>query len=355
MSRSAQSAFVTLILLGCFVVPTLADQEGGGFAYKAYTADQKHVFVMLNQANRLQPAYKDDLYPESGMYLNDGSVISLWTVDWSGRVYLPNGGKFVVRRGPWARYSGRYNEEALTFFYRDQLLRSYRSKDLVDFPWLLSHTASHYTWSPPECATRPGFEDGSVVSVGGNEYPNNTFVRFDDQKKTMEVETQLGDRLMFDLTTGLMISASRPARTICVLAFSILLIVYVFYHYRASGRAKETLISPSNFLIGFLVCGSLISLPTIATFFTGAADVCDGEDAPTLYTRIWLAYYLIPPYFMNLFTDFVADSEILITPGSVGTLMRTALFWSGATAVFAVLDKFVARAFRRLRRSGSQH
>jgi hypothetical protein len=281
------------------------------------------------------------------MYINDGSNVPLWSVDWAGGVNLPNGGDYVVRRGAWARYSGSYAEEAFTFFYRNELLETFRVKNLVDFPWLLSHTASHYTWSTSSCSA-PSVGDGSVVRVGGSEYPNNSGVRFDDQNRTMEVETQLGDRLVFDLTTGAMIEASRPSRTICTAAFSLLLIAYFLYRYVAVDR-KGFSISASNLVLGFLICTALISIPTIVTSFTRAVYLCDVEYAPTLYQQIWLAYYLIPPYVMSFITRSGAGEEIMIVLGSWVTILRTALFWSGAIFVFALFDRAVMLAFLFLR------
>lgn len=343
MRRGLLIALTFIALLPCLASYALADQEGGGFAYKAFTADRKHVFVMLNRNDPSEPSFKDDLYPSSGMYLNDGSNVALWSVDWGAGVYLPNGGEYVVRRGAWARYSGSYEEEAFTFFYRNELLETFRVKNLVDFPWLLSHTASHYTWSTSSCSA-PGVGDGSVVRVGGSEYPNNSGVRFDDQNRTMEVETQLGDRLVFDFTTGTMIAASRPARTICIAAFFLLLIAYLFYRYVAVGGEGFS-ISASNLVIGFLIITALVSIPTTVTSFTGAHDTCDSEFAPTLYKRIWLAYYLIPPYVMSFIVGSEVGQQIMIVVGSWGTILRTALFWSGAIFVFALLDRAVMLAF----------
>src|SRR5690348_4563734 len=126
MRRGLLIVLTFIALLPCFAFEAFADQEGGGFPYKVFTSDRKHVFVMLNRHDRTEPPFKDGHYSSSGMYLNDGSNVPLWSVDWGAGVYLPNGGEYVVRRGAWARYSGSYKEEAFTFFYRNELLETFR-------------------------------------------------------------------------------------------------------------------------------------------------------------------------------------------------------------------------------------
>ena len=86
-------ALLCLVLLISFGQVVLADQEGVSPSYTAVTPDKKHIFVMLSGGFRYGLTDRqNELYPASGMYLNDGSSFPLWTVDWTAGVYLPNGG-----------------------------------------------------------------------------------------------------------------------------------------------------------------------------------------------------------------------------------------------------------------------
>jgi hypothetical protein len=339
-------AIIVLLVLAIFPGETLADQEGSGFSYRAHTADRRHVFVMLNREDPAAPEDKDEMFPLSGMYLNDGTASPLWTVEWGGSVYLPNGGEYIVKRGRWARYSGTYGEEAFTFYSRNQPLRSYSAKELVDFPWLLSHTASHYTLTVEECENSPG--DGSILRVGGSEYPNNGSVRFDEGSRTMAVRTQLGDWLVFDLANGEMVSASRPARMICIAAFTFFLAAYLFFRYRFAGSRSPRGI---HVVVGFIAPILLIVVPTGASYLKSAA-ACMPEYSPTLFTQIWLAFYLFPPFVVNLIVPSSAGSETVITVSSVATGAQTAVFWSILVLAFALLDRLTARVVLKLRGDG---
>jgi hypothetical protein len=343
----ALSRIYVILFLVLLIGPSAAraDQEGSGYSYRAYTADRKHVFVMLNREAPASLPDKDAQYSVSGMYLNDGSTTPIWTVDWAGGVYLPNGGEYIVRRGRWARYSGTYNEEEFTLYRRNQPLRSYTVQDLVDFPWLLSHSASHYTVLEEACEAT--HKDGSVVIVGGSEYPNNGSVRFDDANRKMEIRTQLGDRLRFDLISGEMISANRPARMICVAAFAFLLLVYLTLRYLG---VRVTVRIESNVVTGFLAAIAIITVPTIAVYAVAAA-ACEPEFAPNFFDRMLLAVYLLPPYLISLIAPNPPGSETVITVGSVATGLKTVGFWSVAIVAFTLLDRLVSKALFELRKS----
>src|SRR5688572_16685795 len=101
-----RKTFFAVLFFLVFQSSALADTEGMIFPYTAETADKKHVFVVVDPKCGL--CWGDDRYKQSGMYLNDGSAVPLWTVDWRNYIFLPNGGRHVVRLGRWARYSAAY-------------------------------------------------------------------------------------------------------------------------------------------------------------------------------------------------------------------------------------------------------
>ena len=64
-----------------------ADTEGVIQPYTLETADKKYIFVVLRSVDRQNTILgQSDKYPQSGLYLNDGSSNPLWTVDWPGLV-----------------------------------------------------------------------------------------------------------------------------------------------------------------------------------------------------------------------------------------------------------------------------
>jgi hypothetical protein len=126
------------------------------------------------------------VYSKSGLYRNDGSPEPLWTVDWYAHsVEVASDGVSLIRHGPWASST---DQEALSFFANGKLLRTYLINELVDFPTMLPHSVSHFSWS--------------------NE------MRLDDSTLEYTVVTQDGNRFVFDGQTGNVISETRPGRRI---------------------------------------------------------------------------------------------------------------------------------------------
>ena len=88
----------------CFglILPVVAaaDSEGSSYEYSMKSADEKYIFVMLRGCNHGEDIhfYPSEKYPESGLYLNDGSAVPLWTVDWCGWVGQDEAGGGVGSR-----------------------------------------------------------------------------------------------------------------------------------------------------------------------------------------------------------------------------------------------------------------
>jgi len=167
----------------------------------------KYVFVMLGpgsssrnltEEERRNEAFIMSKYSRSGLY-RIGEASPLWTVDWYAySVILSEDGQHLVREGPWASTD---RDEALTFFVNGRELRSYSIRDFCDFAWALPHTVSHFRWLKS--------------------------MRLDERDHALTVVTLHRDKLVFDLTTGNVISSRRPSRFI-VGGIAVVVFVLVF-------------------------------------------------------------------------------------------------------------------------------
>jgi tetratricopeptide (TPR) repeat protein len=254
-----------LLFLLCLILlsalPAKADMEGTPGSYTIETANKKYIFVMFDPgSNFVSDAMKR--YPQSGLYLNNGSTTPLWTVDWYGQVRLPSDGVHLVRYGGWARTSGTYTEEAITFFAAGKELKSYKTRDLVYFPQLLPHSVSHYEWQD---ALSLNETYSLVIKIYGNEgnaYSYQQREKFDEDAHLMKLATKQKDIYVFDLTTGEIISSHHPVRFIFLTLIISCSLLYFFYLFRTSGKAQKrftkTLLITcfSAFIIGFLIAAT---------------------------------------------------------------------------------------------------
>lgn len=201
---------------------TRADQEGGVIPYLLESHNKKYTFVMLKGGSNDSPhsAYSP-IYTQSGLYRNDGSTRPLWVVDWSAYVFLPSDGIHLVRKGKWARI-GEYDEEAITFFAHGKPIKMYRIRDLVDFPYFLPRTVSHFEWQKTD-STLPV----TLKMLDGAEFPFQTGVSFDELTHTMKLETLQGDSYVFNVETGEIISSYRPARKVLIIIGTMIILLIV--------------------------------------------------------------------------------------------------------------------------------
>lgn len=182
--------------------PALADSPARPQSYKKVAPGGKFVFVMIapkTVEEDGQPWNEETasgireirrVYTQSGMYRNDGSAEPLWTVDWYARgIDLTPDGVHLIRPGPWAWLrndkSPDLGVEAVSFFASGRLLRTYKVGELVDDVIRVKRSVSHYQWE----------QEGRVS--GEFEYT---------------ITTLDGNRFVFDVRTGEIISASRVDR-----------------------------------------------------------------------------------------------------------------------------------------------
>ena len=321
----------TLALFAIIAPIAFADQEGIAPGYTATTPDGKHIFVVLD--------YRDTPYPASGMYRNDGSTVPLWTVDWRAFALVPSGGEHLVRLGKWADWTGSYNEEALTFFSNGQPVKTYTTAELIDLPWMLPHSVSHYAWLTSGWS--PSKHDGHAeVTVDFNTYSNES-VTFNERNQTVELLTILGDRLTFDLRTGEIVSAKHPATLPMIVMFATLLVGYAVFReiYRGTGSALQ-MIGPSNVLMGGLFTFSLTIIPAAAVWFFYASY---DPEINSYWIMVIVSFETLPRYIVAFFGFLQGDG---IGRGS----WLVICFWVGCVAVFTILDRVVVFIDKRIRR-----
>jgi hypothetical protein len=179
--------------------PARADKPAPPTSYKTMSPDKAYVFVMISprtverDAGALNEWKGQEIreirrkYTQSGLYRNDGSTDPpLWTVDWyAHHIIVASDGVHLIRHGPWPSST---NQEAIAFFANGELLRTYQIKELVDIPFLLPHSVSHFEWLKSDA--------------------------FDESKLEYSVTTYDGSRILFDARTGEIVSSLRPARMV---------------------------------------------------------------------------------------------------------------------------------------------
>ena len=237
-----------------------ADSERVLQSYTLETADKKYIFVMLRNVGPPDASLRQsDKYPQSGLYLNDGSRTPLWTVDWLGFVILPADGIHLVRRGPPLRQEDGYNVEALSFFANGKLLKRYSVRDLVDFPWLLPRSVSHYALEQVLPPNSP-FDKVTFRLLDGSEiYEEDQGVIIDNNAGTLKLATLNGEEYVFDLKSGGILQANRPMRIKVVLSLILVSAIYLIYLWRASAK-PEKLFSQIRWKLLFMPLMAVVSL-----------------------------------------------------------------------------------------------
>jgi hypothetical protein len=198
--------------------PALAFRPAPQRSYKKPSPDGRYVFVMLSP-HEAEGGEQDralrEAYPRSGLYRNDGSNEPLWTVSWYAYpscVEVASDGTHLVRRGNRGWLMG---SEAFSLYAHGQLVRAYTVGQLVAAPWLLSK----------------GGEGPKYDWVGWTE--------FDDATMSYTVRTKDGNRWVFDVRTGEVVSASRPLRALYIVGSLAVLTLAgaTLWSRRRAGRA----------------------------------------------------------------------------------------------------------------------
>jgi hypothetical protein len=177
-------SFLSLFII--FPPRALCDSPTIPFSYSVTSPNGHYLFIMLApidlehdgiqwpEGKRLEAIRLRKKYSQSGLYLNDGTTIPIWTVTWYSRVvHLSDDGVHLIREGPWAE---KLSDEAYTFFAGGSEIRSYKIGDLINSTAELPHTAGHFSWVQR--------------------------VELNDSGKTFTIFTLTNHKIVFDYTTG---------------------------------------------------------------------------------------------------------------------------------------------------------
>jgi hypothetical protein len=286
--------WVKLLFLACFIVllprTSLADVEGGLSPYTMVSPDHEYIFVMLMEGDRKNPRpYIFDKYSLSGLYRNDGSTTPLWTVDWAGDVILPSGPTYLIRKGGWARQDDGYGVEAIAFLANGRVLKTYRVCDLVDFPWLLPHSASHYQWQKT-LSLEEGAHISRVHFVQAGAVDRNDGVLLSEQLHTLQLETLQGDSYVFDITTGDIIESHRSMRIVLAFIAIFAIPLYGLYLFRRSKKPQTPLFkTPQRVTI---ISTLLIFL--ISSVVVGVHQLTSQSSDHPLFIALWRFLIYLP-------------------------------------------------------------
>ena len=191
--RKLSSVYIFVVLYFVSFYSVFADTVAPPCTYKTYSEDKKYVFVMIAPDERVDCGTSSNekkfeakkirtQFTISGLYKNDESKRTLWTVDWySHKVYLSNEGKYLVRTGPWASSD---TDEAFSFFNEGKLLKTYKVNDLIRYVSALHHSSSHFQWE------------------------NET--KLNSAENILEVTTLEGGKFDFKLESGEIINQQKP-------------------------------------------------------------------------------------------------------------------------------------------------
>ena len=197
-TRSTPFAAIVALAIVAIGSPAAADTMSPPYSYRIVAPGGQYVFVMMGLSRAeegygLSPAAAADAreihrtYTRSGMYRNDGSTDPLWTVDGyidRHRVEVASDGIHLIRRGFWPQHP---DQEAISFFANSTLLQSYTVRELVNDP------------------------DKIIRSVSGRMWWEGAG-RFDNALMEYTQETGDGNRFVFDVRTGKIVSEFRAAQ-----------------------------------------------------------------------------------------------------------------------------------------------
>lgn len=315
----------TFLFFLAFPLIAFADTEAPPIPYTAETADKRHIFVVLTpNCGYFSGCQK---YRQSGMYPNDGSTTPLWTVDWQNRVFLPNDGKHIVRQGSWARYSATYHEEVFSFISEGNLLKTYKTDDLTAFPYLLPHSSSHYKVIN-SLFNQDLPNDGVLMKIDNGEgYPLNSGVKIDNENKTFEIETLHGDKYIFDLQTGNIISLYRPSRNVAIGLFCVLVIGYFGYLFAAAKiNLTETTRKTLNYSVGFFLTLFLFLIPVISVWLYGIPSEYQ-PDYSKFSTLCYVQISMLPRYLLTSLNVIPPAGHYTLSASIETAFCWFVLFW----------------------------
>ena len=219
-------------------------------------------------------------------------------------------------------------------------MKSYRVGDLVDVVWLLPHTSSHFQWlrSIPE---NEGSGIQSLMMDGGTVRDVNSGVIFDGAARTMVIETMLGDRYVFDYTTGETISSRRPVRIAAILVAVLFPLIYCLFLLRATAKPFRAFWKQPLYVVGFSIVIAILVM--IADIWLSARYlVNDGPETSVLTGLLWklIAY---PPHAAAVSLGCGSPTN------SIGWDLESVLFWFVVFLVTGATNNLLVGAIGKIR------
>src|SRR5262249_45994925 len=150
-------------------------------------------------------------------------------------------GVHLIRTTSMLRQVDGDSQEVLSFLGNGKPIKTYRVCDLVDFPWLLPHSSSHYEWK-----RKIPREEGATVmlvdlfSGGSQEYDPG--IVLDENARTLRIMTLQGGEYLFNIDTGAIITSRRPIRWALISFFGVFGVGYAFYLMRRFKRPVNPLL-----------------------------------------------------------------------------------------------------------------
>ena len=170
----------------------------------------------------------EGLYPQSGLYRNDGSTALLWPIGYfppPKDIYVSDDGVHLIVA--FLSWDGNASERgnALEFYAGGRQLATY-NEDRLLVGYLARRLFSHFT---------------DVA------WPTGTSANLDDDSKTFEIATNWGDEFRFDIATGRLIGSRLPWAFWTVLIFFLFVIFLSgWWFWRRMRKCKQQVGSPGS-------------------------------------------------------------------------------------------------------------
>lgn len=136
------------VVVFVLAVQAFADTIAPPRDFKQLTENKNYVFVMLAPDAPDGWAHHDPAirkaYKQSGLYMNDGTISPLWSIDWYAfEVFPSSDGEHLVRMWPWAVST---DDPVVSFYRNGKEVKTYRIKDLVRDESQLRRSVSFLHW-----------------------------------------------------------------------------------------------------------------------------------------------------------------------------------------------------------------
>lgn len=195
MKKTAAGVLIVLLIS----VDLLADTPAAPFSYVTASWSGMCYFEMIPPVwSTTKSSFLDSGHGIAYRLLRDGSQKELWRTDgwYSIRVFLAEGGTFLVRLEPVKEGQRCSHDDLALAFYKDGLLmRQYSTADLVKNSEKIVRTVSHFYWLASDTQRLEGERVGGRDIDADAEpklFLNNTF----------RIKTCDGLVYVFDVTSG---------------------------------------------------------------------------------------------------------------------------------------------------------